>query len=188
MARGHLRLFVAITLPLAVREAIAAALERTAAIAPGARVVPLENVHVTLRFLGATPPDDRPGIERAVAAAAAASAPFPVVLGGAGSFGPRGRPRVLYAGVADGAPSIAGLAARVRAALAIEEPEPRFTPHVTLATARGQRGDPDLARARRELEGLTLPSFVVSSIALVQSELSEKPARYRILQEAPFPA
>lgn len=188
MAEGSLRLFVAIALPEPVREGIAPWLAHTAAIAPGARVVPLENLHLTLRFLGATPAARRAALERALDAVAAASAPFGVRLAGAGTFGPRSRPRVLFAAVAEGSAELASLAGRVRDGLGDREPDPRFTPHLTLARARGPRGDPALARARGELDALEAPPFVVRSLALFESQVSSRGSRYQILHEAAFPA
>lgn len=191
MKRPHLRLFVAIYPPPSVRSLLARALEETRAIAPGAKVQQVEDLHLTLHFLGSTPVAERARIEAALLEVAAAAEPFAITLRGAGSFGPRSRPRVLYAATGEGAEAIAALAGRVRAALGAED-EGRFTPHVTLARARGQRGDPALARARRALEPLACPPFEARSIALVMSRppgrASEGVARYQILTEAAFPA
>lgn len=187
MPSDRLRLFVAITLPPAARDRLAPALAAASAIAPGARVVPIENLHLTLHFLGATPREERDRLEAALARVAAGSGPFPITIGGADSFGPRARPRVLYAAVPEGAEAIASLAARVDEAIGAE-PQARYTPHVTLARARGPRGDPDLARARAELAARSGPSFVVRSLALMKSEVSQRGSRYRILSEAQFPA
>lgn len=185
MKSDHLRLFVAITLPPAATEPLARALEATRAIAPEAKLVPIANLHLTLHFLGATPATARPALERALLEVAAASAPLPIAIRGADTFGRRARPRLLYAAIADGAAALTSLAAKVRAGIGAA-PSARFTPHVTLARARDPRGDVDLARARAALAALACPPFAARSLALMRSEASAEGSRYQILSEAAF--
>lgn len=202
MAERSLRLFVAIALPAHVRAALSSALEQVARAAPGAKPVPPENLHATLRFLGRTPLEALPGIEAAIAQAAREIPSFEAAVAGANSFGPRARPHVLYAGFSAGADAIAAAAGKVTAALAAVPQQaaqqdgrtPRvpneavFTAHITLARARGRRGDPDLAGARQALSELRAGSFQVSALALFESEVSKLGSRYRILREVPLPA
>jgi 2'-5' RNA ligase len=190
-----LRLFVAIAPPISVREALLPALEQTRAIAQGAKITHPDDLHLTLLFLGATPKAEQPRIEAALHALAAKLRPLPIALSGTGSFGPHGQPRVLYAAARTaGAPAeeepLADLARRVRQALGAPD-EGRFVPHVTLARARGRKGDPALAAARKALTGLSCPPFAARFLALYESlppqAVPDGGARYRILAEAPLP-
>jgi 2'-5' RNA ligase len=128
------RLFVAVELPPELRRALGSAVQGIDA--PSARWVPIENLHVTLSFLGWTPPRLLPWIERQVEAVAVASAPFDTHVTGFGSF-PEGRrrARVLWAALSDPDRRFAALAGALEAGFAAEFPaEGRaFTPHVTLA-------------------------------------------------------
>src|SRR5256885_1874599 len=68
-----------------------------------------------------TPPERLAGVERAIAAAAAASAPFRLRLHGGGGFPRPDRPRTLWLQITDGAEDLAGLARHVDDHLAREE-------------------------------------------------------------------
>lgn len=186
MTDGSRRLFVAIALPPEVREALASSLGEVARLAPRAKVVPPENLHVTLRFLGRTEAAEVPAVESAIAQAAAGGRPFDTLIAGAHSFGPLSRPRVLWGALPTGGEAIAALAEKAACALGLA-PEDRFTPHVTLARARDPRGDPSLAQAREALAGLFAGPLTVRSLALFESHLGRAGPRYEILREVPFP-
>lgn len=124
-----MRLFVAIELPEAVRERLAA----LAGGVPGARWVEPQNLHLTLRFIGEV--DEGTGQDIASALSMVGAPGFDLVLDGVGQFGTSGRPRVLWAGVEHN-DSLLHLQAKVESALvrtglAVEER--RYAPHITLA-------------------------------------------------------
>ena len=117
MSDATLRTFVALLLPDGVRTGLAAVSEELRAQTRGLAWVPPENLHLTLRFLGEVGPATLEHVRDAVAAAAAAVAPFTVSLGGLGGF-PAGRaPRVLWASVATGGEKVEALFAELEAAL-----------------------------------------------------------------------
>lgn len=143
------RLFVAVPLP---EDAVAAVVDvveevRGAGLPAGARDVRwvrLDGLHMTLRFLGPTPSEREAATADAVARAASAPGPVPVpvpaALGGAGTFPPNGRPRVLWVGVVDGSEALTALAARVGDELVAAgwpSDDRPFRPHLTLARADG---------------------------------------------------
>ncbi len=126
------RLFVAIDFPDAVNRRLAGLCGGV----PGARWLPPEQLHLTLRFIGEVEGGAFADIAEALSKIRAA--PFTVRLAGVGHFPPRGQPRVLWAGVEDG-PRHLGLAdlnrqieARLRG-LGLEPDRRNFAPHVTLA-------------------------------------------------------
>src|SRR5262249_58809279 len=88
-----MRLFVGLELPWDLRRRIAML---AGAGVPGARWVPEENYHVTLRFIGEAP---RPLAEEIDHALAALKAPaFALTLAGVGTFAKGGRSRSLWLG------------------------------------------------------------------------------------------
>ena len=96
-ARGGaagMRLFVGLELPWELRQRMAML---AGAGIPGARWVPTENYHVTLRFIGETPRYLAEEIDHALAALKAPS--FALTLGGIGTFAKGGRSQTLWLGV-----------------------------------------------------------------------------------------
>ena len=126
------RLFVAIDFPETVNRRLAG----LAGGVRGARWLPPEQFHLTLRFIGEVEGGALADIAEALSAIRAA--PFTVRLAGVGHFPRRGQPRVLWAGVEDGPrhPGLAGLNAKIEARLrrlGLEPERRNFAPHVTLA-------------------------------------------------------
>jgi 2'-5' RNA ligase len=132
----RVRLFAAIELPDAAREAIEAATQGLRTTVPGFGWVAAENLHLTLVFLGWVGPDEAGSIRDELEAAAAPAAPFHVRFGAAGRFPDRGKARIVWFGFASGAEELVDLAGRARRALAHRVAADRpFQPHVTVARA-----------------------------------------------------
>lgn len=180
MSERPLRLFVALDLPPAAREALLA-FAAAAADPEVWRPVPAEAMHVTLAFLGSRPPGDVATVERVLAAEAGGAAPR-LALGAALLLPPR-RARVLCAELADPDGALAALQARVSAGLAdagVYTPEKRpFNAHATVARLRPR------ARPPRAVEGAPAPlSFAGEAVTLYVSRLHPSGARYEPLARA----
>ena len=118
------------------------------------RMIPDENLHLTLRFLGDTEEALRRPLEAALRRSAAGSAPIRVRLAGGGCFPHLRNPRVLWAGLEDGTGALTELHRRLSAELdrlAFEPADKPFHPHVTIAYLR--KGI-DRAEARRTASAL----------------------------------
>jgi 2'-5' RNA ligase len=183
------RSFLAVLLPEPVRGAIdeVAGILRQA----GAPVawVRAENLHLTLRFLGAVD-EARLGCAReALEAVAEQAPPFAVVLGGLGGFPSRRAPRVVWVGVEAGGSALGALHARIEAALErcgfAREGRP-FQGHVTLGRARDPRGAPALAEAlaAAAAQGPRFGEVPVEAVCLMRSDLHPTGARYTVLARA----
>ncbi len=139
----------------------------------GARFLPPENWHVTLRFLGNADPNDVAG-----ALDGATFEPTDVTLGPAVDIG-NGTTLFLPAQGAD------DLAASVVAATRHLGDEPiraRFLGHVTLARLKKRANMP------RALGELVSASWSPTGVALVESTLRPDGARYDTLQTWPIPS
>jgi len=151
----------------------------------GVRWVPPERLHITLRFMGDTPPGDLP---RLVAAADAlrSIAPFEAELAGAGTFPRRGPPRVYWVGArAGGLPALRESIDRVLAEDGIERERRTFSSHLTVGRTSGHRPARDHLPTERAL-GDSLPQglgFTVASIHLVRSDLFPGGPRYANIHE-----
>jgi 2'-5' RNA ligase len=172
-----LRLFVALELPEAARDALAA-------VRPDPEVwrrVAPEALHVTLAFLGSRAPEDVASIEPVVAAEAGGAAPR-LELGDVLLLPPR-RARVLTVAVEDLDGTLAALQARVSGALAaagVYTPETRpFRPHVTIARLRPRTRPPrDAALTVDRLQ------FRGEAVTLYVSRLHPSGARYEPVSRA----
>ncbi len=124
-----MRLFVGLALPWELRSRLAA----MAGGVPGARWVPAENLHITLRFIGEVAGHQAEEIDHALAALRARR--FPLVLAGVGTFSRAGRETALWVGV-ERSQQLDLLQSKIETALqraGLEPERRRFVPHLTLA-------------------------------------------------------
>lgn len=184
---GGFRAFVAVHVgPLPGLVALIDGLRATGA---DLKLVEPENLHLTLKFLGDTPESRVPVVAEAMREAAAPEAPFEARLEGAGSFGPRAAPRVVWVGM-QGAEALARVAERLDGALAargVAEPERRpFKSHVTLARSRSERGGAAVAAFVRAHERADAGSLAVRELRLMRSTLTPHGPRYDVVQATPL--
>src|SRR5260221_11802765 len=121
------RLCVALTLPLAVRERLI----MLSGGVPGARWTAIDNFHVTLRFIGEV--GFHPAQAFAMALAQVRAPGFALTLSTIDQFGKGEKSRVLWIGV-EKSPALLHLRDKIESALvrAGLEPEGRkYAPHVT---------------------------------------------------------
>ncbi len=176
-APAHLRLFVALELPTAARDALVAF--RDAAADPEVwRPVRADAIHLTLAFLGRRPAGDVAAITP-VLHAVSPRAPR-LALTGALLLPPR-RARVLCASLADPDGVLAAMQARVSdglAAAGVYTPEKRpFRAHATVARLRSR------ARAPRSVDVAPEPlEFCGEALTLFESRLHPSGARYEPLE------
>jgi RNA 2',3'-cyclic 3'-phosphodiesterase len=178
------RLFVAVDVPEHVRALVERAIGRLRERHPGGRWVPAANQHVTVRFLGATPPARVPLVLEAVARTASRHRAFAIRTTSLGAFPSPRRARVLWVGLDDGGGHARALAADLDAALApVLEPEVRaFTPHLTVA-----RFDPPV-RLDAVIADVRCASdpFEVGALTLYRSHLGRGAPRYEPLATVPL--
>jgi 2'-5' RNA ligase len=188
-----LRLFFAVELPLASREAAVAHAARLRREFPAARASwpRPESLHLTLKFLGEVEAIRLDALYHAAVAAAAGLAPFTLTIEGAGTFPPRGVARVLWLGVRDDSGQLSRLQFRLDKECVYvgfpRESKP-FSPHLTLARPRGFRRDESVA-ALSEAHRRTPfgpHAFQVTRFALMRSELGPGGSRYTTFQYHSF--
>jgi len=178
------RAFVAVVPPTAVLDRVEEAVASVEHLVPAARWTTRAQRHVTLQFLGTRV--DLDAVAGALGGLAVAGGD--VRLRGGGGFPDERRGRVLWAGVADGATVLTGLAEAVGELVRPlgHEPDGRgFHPHLTLARLRtpGDLRGAIAALGPRELG----PAWRVEEVVLFRSETRPEGARYEAVTRIPVP-
>jgi 2'-5' RNA ligase len=183
-----LRLFVAIEIPEPLRKAMAGLIEELRPVSAGVRWEPEEKLHVTLKFLGNTRQERLGEIMQAIEKIARRTPPFDARYAMLGTFPPKGRPRIIWVGMKEGAEEMKALAASVDAAmsgLGFDPEEHAFHPHVTIGRVKG---NPNIPLLLRRMESITFECQPtrVTHIALVRSELKPSGSVYTTLKCFPL--
>ncbi len=181
-----MRLFTAIDLP----PDILMRLERLiSALRPEALVhwSPIDNLHVTTKFIGEWPESRLDELHR-VLAPLARREPFDMDVNALGWFPNERAPRVLWAGIhaGDGLRDLARQTEERLLQLGIRKEEREFSPHLTLARIKGPVPLRRLREKVQEMQPAELGQFAVSQFALYRSEPGSNASLYRKLREYRF--
>ena len=194
------RCFIALVPDRATRDALAAL-----PVGQAARRVGVDQLHMTLAFLGSVPPEKG---QRLAERLGEIVAPLPPPCAQRAEYWPSAaHPRLVVVPFV-ASPALAGLEARVRAfvtglQLPVDDHRP-FRPHITLArfarsartvnSTHSHRQEPSASMGRERL--LDAPSLEAAmldatprfeSLTLYSSTLARHGARYRALASAPVP-
>jgi RNA 2',3'-cyclic 3'-phosphodiesterase len=168
------RLFVALALPVALKAQLAGL---AGGGIPGAKWVPPENYHLTLRFIGEVETWRAEEVDEALASIRAPS--FELSLRGLGTFEKGGKVQALWVG-AEKTEGLAFLQGKVETALqrvGLERERRRFAPHVTLA--RTEKAPPEKLIAYVQAHNLfRAPPVPVETFTLFSSRLGKEQAVY----------
>lgn len=176
------RLFIAIDLPDFVKDQLA---EIQRFPVPGARRVQRQQMHLTLHFIGEVDKDVMNQIQQAMISFR--HDPFEMVLEGVGYFPPRGKPRVLWAGIPENA-ALLTLHQTTGAALAdigLPSDDKAYQPHITLSRLRITPPRKAIQEFTEKFKDFRTVPFRIETFILYSSVLSSKGPRYT--QEAVFP-
>lgn len=170
-----MRLFVGIALPEDVRFRLSLLCSGI----PKVRWVPVENFHVTLRFIGEVDGGVMQDIDASLAGIRAPR--FQVGLGGVGHFGSGGNVRIIWAGV-EKLPALQHLRDKVESAVVRAGLPPegqKFNPHITLGRPKSA---PPTAKLQEYLAYNNLfrtQPFEVTHFTLYQSFTGGEGSIYR---------
>ena len=176
-----MRLFIAVNLPIEVRQGAWEASAPLRAKRYPVKWVAPESLHVTMKFLGEVHPQRCTELTKALEQATRGAKPFSLLISGFGAFPNLQRPRVVWVGC-EPAPPLEILQHRVeqemdRIGFPVEGRP--FHPHITLGRVRREARTSDFAGFAREVESLEYTAHVtVESVDLMESTLTPKGARY----------
>jgi 2'-5' RNA ligase len=180
-----MRLFTGIALPPDVRDSLAKVLKELRPLAP-LNWSPVENVHITSKFIGQWPEKRLAELEGALEGASYPLG-FDVAIARFGYFPNPHRPRTLFAGVQAG-PALAELANRIDEALrslGIAKDDRPYSPHLTLARIKNE----DIRALREHIAKMTnfdCGTFQVSEFHLYVSNTGPKGSIYTPLATYPL--
>jgi RNA 2',3'-cyclic 3'-phosphodiesterase len=186
-----MRAFIALELGPEVRDRLGDLIRTLGAGRRGVKWSRPEQVHLTLKFFGEVPEEGLPPVISAVAAAVAETAPFPILVRGAGSFGAGGRIRVVWAGIEEPSGALARLQASVEVSVALlgfPREERPFHPHLTLGRFRVPAKDPPLAESLARQSQFDGGRFTVDRVILFSSTLTPAGPIYRAAHTWPLEA
>ena len=188
-----LRAFIAIHIPRPVREAIGQSVMGLyrAVSRSTVRWVALENLHLTLKFLGDVSTSSLSSLQQMLAAEASRHAAFQIGAGTLGVFPDLKHPRVIWIGL-QAPPALSALQHGVEAAMERlgYPPETRpFSPHLTVGRVQEHVASQYLNNLRAAIEASQvgdLGSLGVEDLHLMKSDLQPGGPKYSTLFTAPL--
>ena len=187
-----LRAFIAVELPIEIRKTVCAATSKLQNdIGPLIRWVPIENMHLTLKFLGDVSPSNVELLSQMLRAEMELFNCFDLHLNGLGSFPNLKRPRVIYVGMQDPA-ALEALQRGIESAssrLGYGAEERGFSPHLTIGRVKQNVTATEQQAIRHALADTKIDSLGtarVNSVELFKSDLKPTGSVYTRLYSAPL--
>lgn len=179
------RTFIAVDPGGEIRKSAAALQQQLARTGAGVKWAAPEGMHVTLLFLGEV--DDRELVDvcRAVKDVAKREPPFPLRVAGVGAFPTPRRPKVVWAGITDGADQLhrlyTVLEEKLLALGCYRKEERAYTPHLTLGRVKGEPDGAALAGELPKHRTWDGGQAVVDELLVMGSELMPDGPEYTVL-------
>lgn len=193
MSQEKFRSFIAIELPVEIRQKLGELESRLKSGAEAVRWVNPNSIHLTLKFLGDIAIDRIGEVTTAMEEAARGVAPFSIQVKDAGVFPDVKRARVAWVGLSGETARLLQLQQRLESNLqplgfAVEARA--LTPHLTLARIEDRASADERQRFGRLVVGTAFEagSIKVDAISLMRSQLSRAGAIYSRLAVAALKA
>jgi 2'-5' RNA ligase len=184
------RTFIGIDIGDAIRGSAAALQKELAKGGAEVKWASPESMHVTLLFLGEVDDRELHSVCRAVKEAAAGEPPFALRVAGVGAFPTARRPKVLWAGITDGAEPLQRLNAALEEEMlelgCYRKEERGYTPHLTLGRVKGDADSFALASEIPKRLAWNGGSATVDEVLVYSSETDRDGPVYTVIGRAPL--
>ena len=186
----EIRSFLAFELPPEMKDAVARVSESLRRSTLDVRWVKVDNIHLTVVFMGDTKTDLLHEIGADIKKVCSRYGSFDISLNGIGCFPNSRRPRVLWVGLDGDLDRMAQFRDDLQDQLepfGIKSEKRKFKPHLTLGRFRSSRvGGRGLADILSTHEALSSPSFPLNDLILFKSDLKPGGAVYTKLEAWPL--
>ena len=149
------------------------------------KLVELENIHITLKFLGDTEEQYIDKIEEMIKKSVEGIESFEIKLIGAGVFPNSSYIKVMWIGIKDNG-ELSKISSNINeklTELGFEKEKRGFSPHLTIARVRSARNKEKLIEIVEKYREIEFTTVKVDSIELKKSELTPKGPSYTTLKE-----
>lgn len=180
-----MRVFIALEMPGDLRDRLGLGLAQLAREIRDVRWVAVQNLHLTLKFLGEVTQTQLIDLDRLFMTTAGNSAPFVLTPERVGFFCSGGEPTVIWLGLMEQR-QLSALAAQVALdaqRLLPEVDRQPFRPHITLGRVKQPYRGPSLAIATQRIGALALPDWPVAAMSIIKSELTPRGPTYTTLSQ-----
>lgn len=172
---GNRKLFIAVNLPAQAKNLVFSDASVFLASQRGLSVVPMENLHLTLLFIGFVDDSKIPEIAGAMERISAKS--FSVKFGSLSSFGKR----VIFLDVSKGRKELENLAGEVSSLVRVRGKKEKFRAHLTMARNKSLSRR-DFESAMGGMNGREFGiEFLAASVELMESVPSDAGHRYSVI-------
>jgi RNA 2',3'-cyclic 3'-phosphodiesterase len=185
---ARLRTFIAVDLGKSLRDRCAALQEILARSGADVKWVEVENLHVSLLFLGEVDDREIAALCRVVADTCGTRPSFPMSVATVGCFPNSRRPRVVWVGVSNGSAEVVGLHDALEPPLlelgCYRREARAYTPHITLGRVRSERAGGQLAATLQRYADWQAGETEVREVLVLSSHLTPQGPVYTVLSRA----
>jgi 2'-5' RNA ligase len=180
-----IRTFIALELPGQLKQKLSEVQQMFMQRVSGVRWVRPEQIHLTLKFLGATARDKVPAVGSVLETVAGDGGPFLFSVAGLGAFPNSRNPKVVWAGITTD-DCLARFQQQLEeglSSLGFGREDRPFAPHLTLGRVRDGRSRRELRELLEQHSQNELGSFSASRLIFFRSDLQPSGPVYTILKE-----
>lgn len=187
---ARIRTFIAVDLAAGLKARLAALQETLGRSGGGVKWTRTENMHLTLLFLGEVEQLEVVSICRVVQQRAKKHAAFALEVAGLGAFPNPRRPKILWAGLAEGVPELRALHADLEEGLldlgCYRREDREYTPHLTLGRLSHEDRAEEWSSVLATHADWAGGSSPVDEVLVMASELRRGGPEYAVLGRGPL--
>jgi len=180
---NQFRRFIAVEIP--INEKIKKLHEEIARLSTNIKLVELENMHITLKFLGDTNEDIIENIHHIIQNSIQDIQPFSIQLKGTGVFPNQNYIKVIWVGIekTEKMSLISSSLNTQLSTLGFKEEKRGFKPHLTIGRVKSAIGKDQLISIIDKYREIIFDKIIIDCIYLKKSTLTPKGPIYEILKE-----
>lgn len=188
-----IRSFISIPIAPGITGAAIKLVKKLKDLDDGIRWVPLDNFHLTIKFLGEVDNTEIHDVSKIIRSITDQIKPFELNFHGAGVMPNPQKPRSIYAGIEDPTGRLVAMVGELEKKLAKEmgfKQEPRdYRPHLILGRTRSnsRRVSPELVDVMSEHSDIEFGQMVVDEVDLMASFLDKGGPTYQVMDTIELP-